>query len=76
VQLRGRAQTTEGGHLLVFDAAGRTVRHLRASADGGDSMSGEWDGRDGQGNRVAPGVYFVRWSRGAERAAGRVVVLD
>lgn len=76
VQLRGRAQTVDGGHLLVFDAAGRTVRHLRANADGGDGMSGQWDGRDGQGNRVAAGVYFVRWSSGTERAAGRVVLLD
>lgn len=76
VQLQGRAETVDGGHLLVFDAAGRTVRRLSVSTAGTDAMRGEWDGRDAQGNRVAPGVYFVRWSRGAERAAGRVVVLN
>ncbi|MFN8177530.1 MAG: multiheme c-type cytochrome [bacterium] len=76
VQIRARATSAEGGYLLVFDASGRTVCRLDARSDGADGIRGEWNVRNARGGQVAPGVYFVRWTRGAERAAGRVVVLN
>lgn len=46
--------------LVVYDLAGRRVRTL---ADG-RALQGRqeirWDGRDGQGTRVATGMYFAR----------------
>ena len=76
VRIRGTAESTDGGHLLVFDAAGRTIRKLEASVAGSRELTGAWDGRNARGESVAPGVYFVRWTRGEEKATGKVVVID
>jgi hypothetical protein len=45
------------GSLAIVDAAGRTVRALSFAAG---AASVTWDGRDGAGRRVSPGVYFAR----------------
>ncbi len=47
--------------LVVFDVLGREVRSLSGGLwlDAGAHVL-RWDGRDGQGGRVAAGVYFVR----------------
>jgi hypothetical protein len=46
--------------LEIFDVSGARVRLLA----GGDHAAGEhetrWDGRDDQGRRVSPGLYFAR----------------
>ena len=42
----------------VFDTTGRRVRTLRGTASGA-GLEFAWDGRDGTGQRVASGVYFV-----------------
>jgi hypothetical protein len=76
VQILARVTSAAGGNLLVFDTAGRIVRRLDVRSDGSDGIRSEWDGRSTTGSRVAAGVYFLRWSRGSERAAGRVVLLD
>ncbi|NKB67408.1 MAG: hypothetical protein GKR89_10135 [Candidatus Latescibacteria bacterium] len=39
----------------LFDMAGRLVRRLPTAADG----TYRWDGRDGQGAVVAPGIYLL-----------------
>ena len=39
-------------------------------------MRAEWDGRDHDGLRVSPGVYFVRWQQGERKAAGRITILN
>jgi hypothetical protein len=59
----------------VYDLAGRLVRDLQRgimSAGLGDLL---WDGRDGEGNGVAPGVYLVRVSTSRGTDVARVVVL-
>ena len=35
----------------------------------------EWDGRDGAGSRVAPGVYFLRSASGGEVHTRKVMVV-
>lgn len=65
----------EGGTLMVFDAQGRAVRLLKLDEVGAESATARWDGQDGQGRRVAPGVYFVRWLDGSERAGGKILVV-
>jgi hypothetical protein len=46
--------------VTVYDAAGRTVRALRAGQQTSGTHRFEWDGRDDAGRGVASGVYFVR----------------
>ncbi len=64
------------GRMLVFDARGRTVRMLDAQQDGAGHARASWDGTDRGGQRVAAGVYFVRWDAGERSAAGKVVLVD
>ncbi|MFO7676302.1 MAG: M28 family peptidase [bacterium] len=66
---RGPFRIRAGGSapVAVHDAGGRLVRAV-ADRDG----EFVWDGTDGAGRAVAPGVYFIR---GAD-ATGRVVVGD
>ena len=71
-----RAQGAGAGTLLVFDAQGRTLRLLRAIPDRDGRVQSAWDGRDHDGQRVRPGVYFVRWQQGTQKVATRVTVLE
>jgi hypothetical protein len=48
--------------LGVFAADGRRVRELGAGRAGSGRHDVEWDGTDGAGRSVPPGVYFVRLS--------------
>jgi flagellar basal-body rod modification protein FlgD len=45
---------------VVTDAAGREVRKLDVDASAPGRREALWDGRDGFGNPVAPGVYSIR----------------
>ncbi len=60
--------------LLILSVDGRVVRRLeRASGSGGEHLM-MWDGTDGSGRPVAPGVYLVR-GRAAGHASYRGVVV-
>jgi subtilisin family serine protease len=48
----------------IFDLAGRLRRTALLDGEGGFT----WDGHDGSGRRVAPGIYFLR-ARGLARTA-------
>jgi hypothetical protein len=48
--------------LAVYDVAGRQVRLLVQEALGAGMHVRDWDGLDGQGHRVAAGIYLVRLS--------------
>jgi outer membrane protein assembly factor BamB len=53
---------TRAGEAIVvdiFDLAGRRIRRLQATAEGGRQRIG-WDGRDGSGGELGSGVYFYR----------------
>lgn len=54
--------------LAVFDAAGRTIRHLDSGLRPAGTRAIHWDGRDDEGRLVAPGIYQARLL-----AAGRSV---
>jgi hypothetical protein len=73
--MRFRAGDASRGTLIVFDSNGRTIRLLRPRSEGGDRWSADWDGLNARGARVSPGVYFVRWQGGADRAAARVTMV-
>jgi hypothetical protein len=62
--------------VRVYDAEGRAVREI---FDGSiccrEVLATSWDGRDGEGVRVHPGLYLVALESGGERRGARVVVL-
>jgi hypothetical protein len=61
--------------LVVFDVAGRAVRRLsRDEARAGTNVF-RWDGRNSEGSRAAPGIYFYRLSAPGLERDGRVVLL-
>jgi PKD repeat protein len=47
-------------NVQVFDVSGRLLRTLVRGRQPAGSRSVEWDGRDGGGQPVSSGVYFVR----------------
>lgn len=58
------ALTRDGAvDLRVVDLLGRTRRVLYSGELPAGVHSRAWDGRDGAGNALAPGVYFVRLTR-------------
>jgi hypothetical protein len=73
--LRCTLPRSGGLRVAVHDAAGREVRVL----DGGVRPAGmhelDWDGRDGAGRPVPPGVYLARLSGPGAQAAARFVLL-
>ena len=74
--VKSLAKTLPAGRLLVFDAAGHTIRLLQAGQDGDGHLLASWDGRDRRGAPVPTGVYFVRWDDGQHRATGKLLVVE
>jgi hypothetical protein len=66
---------SRGARVHVYDAAGRLVRTLEASAAAAGANRVTWDGRDGQRRRVASGVYLYRLDAAGESVTKKVVVL-
>jgi hypothetical protein len=59
------------GALTLFDVRGRRLRALQVDADGVCI----WDGRDGAGRPLPPGIYFLRQGGRAAGPRHRVVWL-
>jgi triacylglycerol esterase/lipase EstA (alpha/beta hydrolase family) len=62
--------------LDLYDLGGRTVRALAHDTHAAGRHVVTWDGRDGQGTPVAPGVYFARLDAGGATVTRRLVRLD
>ncbi|MFH1680917.1 MAG: FlgD immunoglobulin-like domain containing protein [Candidatus Eisenbacteria bacterium] len=61
--------------LSIYDLSGRLVRGLADGPAGGGVHAFEWDGKNGEGRRVAPGIYLYRLEARGEEKAGTVVLL-
>lgn len=61
--------------VVIVDALGRVVRHLRDESLEGGAHRLAWDGTDDGGQRAPSGVYFWRASAGAEVRTQRMVLL-
>ena len=48
--------------LTVYDMSGRRIRSLEKSGQFNGPQTVLWDGRDGGGTLVPPGIYLVRLS--------------
>jgi subtilisin family serine protease len=62
-----------GGRVFILDVAGRVVRQ---GALDGTMGALDWDGLDGLGRRVHPGLYFVRCDGPAGPLLAKVVRLE
>jgi hypothetical protein len=62
--------------LEVFDVGGRRVRVIEDAPLPAGAHARSWDGRDGAGRRVAPGLYLARVTGPQGAAVARVVVAD
>jgi hypothetical protein len=62
--------------LELYDVSGRRVRSLAGGTLAAGEHSASWDGRDQQGNAVAPGVYFVRLTTPSRSFHARLVSLE
>jgi hypothetical protein len=61
-RIRFRVSTAGQTSLDVFDVIGRRVRTLSAGWHEAGSFETHWDGRNSDGDRLVPGVYFARLS--------------
>jgi hypothetical protein len=59
--------------LRVYDVEGRLVRTLAEGSLAAGEQAVAWDGLNGAGRRVAPGVYWIQLESAYERRAARVV---
>jgi serine protease AprX len=62
--------------LKVYDNNGRIVRELASGRSVVTRASFPWDGRDGNGRTLAPGIYFYRVHAAGAEAWGKVVLSD
>ncbi|MEO0078477.1 MAG: FlgD immunoglobulin-like domain containing protein, partial [candidate division WOR-3 bacterium] len=60
--------------LRVFDAAGRTVRHLVDAPRLNGLHRIRWDGCDSRGQVLAGGIYFVELKSGDIRLTEKLVI--
>ena len=60
----------------VFNVAGRKIRSLTGTPDAVGVRTLAWDRRDGEGSRVADGIYFVRANLGGRAVTKRVVLVQ
>lgn len=61
--------------LVVYDLAGRAVRHLATGEYPAGAHRLGWDGKDDGGRAASAGVYFLRLAAGGETNAQRLVLL-
>ncbi|NNE44082.1 MAG: T9SS type A sorting domain-containing protein, partial [Gemmatimonadetes bacterium] len=61
--------------ITVFDVTGRAVRRLADGEWPAGTVRIPWDGRDGAGRAVAPGIYFIRLLGSESTDAVKTVVL-
>lgn len=61
--------------LDVYDLAGQRVRTLLDGRQGAGTYRVNWDGADGDGRRLAAGVYFFQFQGHTRRTTQRVVLL-
>jgi hypothetical protein len=60
-----------GIELDIFDLSGRQVRTLKAAGQRAGRIEVDWDGLDGAGQRLPPGLYLYRLSVDSDAASGQ-----
>jgi hypothetical protein len=73
--LRFDLRRSADGSMRVYDISGRLVRALPSRWLEAGPHSFAWDGRDADGKRPAPGVYFVRVTAGEYTGTAAVLLV-
>lgn len=61
--------------LGIYDVRGRNVRMLQAGEQTAGAHVANWDGTNGEGRRVAGGIYYVCLKAGGSEATRKIIVL-
>jgi FlgD Ig-like domain len=61
--------------ISVLDLSGRRIATLSVAAQGAGRVRASWNGTDGEGRALPPGVYLIRAISGATHVTRRVVLL-
>lgn len=75
VQMRFEVETSGPVRLRIYDVAGRHVRTLIDGPLEAGMHQRTWDGTDGRGRVMAPGVYYYAVERPGGRTARRMIRL-
>lgn len=62
--------------LVINNAAGQNIRTLINSMASAGSHRAVWDGRNGAGCKVVPGIYFYRFSAGSYRNVLKMTLMQ
>ena len=62
--------------ISVYDLAGRHVRTLVDEVQEPSRYRSEWDGTNSRGDKVPPGVYFIRYRAGSHAFAKKAILLE
>jgi hypothetical protein len=73
IAFRSDGATPRTVTMAAYDIRGRRVRHWTATIDGSGEVT--WDGRGGNGERLASGIYFVGTEGTAIDEMARVVLV-
>jgi len=73
IAFRSDGATPRTVSMAAYDIKGRRVRHWTATIDGSGEVT--WDGRGGNGERLASGIYFVGTEGTAIDEMARVVLV-
>jgi hypothetical protein len=73
--IRFAVPSTAGVRLGVYDVAGRKVRDLLRTSLTAGRHEVVWDGGNGTGERVAPGVYFLRLEASGQVSTRSLVLI-
>ena len=76
VTLRLTLPEAAPARVAIHDLSGRLVRALVGGAFAAGPRAIRWDGRDRDGRRVGPGLYFARAEAGGRTITARIVVTD
>ena len=61
--------------VTIYDVSGRLVRRIARGEYTAGYQLAQWDGRDGRGQSVSSGIYFLRSMSGGEKRTLRLSVL-
>ncbi|MBZ0267705.1 right-handed parallel beta-helix repeat-containing protein, partial [bacterium] len=73
--LLGVEGTEENVAIVIYDVSGRRVRTIRNGVLPGGMHRLAWNLRDDDGNRTAPGAYFVRTQRSTQVENHKIIVV-